>query len=507
MSSDFEDSYLLALDEGTTSVRAILFNRESKISGLGQYNFSQIYPRPGWVEHDPEEIWKAQVMAVKDSLKNSHVEPDRVAAIGVTNQRETVVLWDKSTGKPVHNAIVWQCRRTADIVEELKADYGELFKAKTGLVPDSYFSGPKVKWLLENVPGLRNRALRGEILFGTIDSFLIWKLTGGKTHVIDYSNASRTMMFNIHKINWDKELLEILGIPEGILPEPKPSSYIYGYADPEIFGASVPIAGDIGDQQAALFGQAAFEEGTVKCTFGTGSFLLMNTGSKPYKSERLLTTIAWGIENKVTYALEGSIFITGAAIQWLREALEIIKDASETEILASSVKSAEGVYFVPAFVGLGAPYWDQYARGLIIGLTRGTGKAHLARATLEAIAYLTRDVLENMKEDTGISVTELRVDGGASKNDLLMQIQADILGLKILRPLILETTSLGAAYLAGLATGFWKNLSDLASMWKIERIFEPKMDGAERERLYKVWREAVERSLGWARVLKEAGFE
>lgn len=507
MPGDFEDYYLLALDEGTTSARAILFNRKSEISGLGQYNFPQIYPRPGWVEHNPEEIWKAQVMAIKDSLKNSHVEPNRVAAIGVTNQRETVVLWDKSTGKPVHNAIVWQCRRTADIVEEIKADYGDLFKAKTGLVPDSYFSGPKVKWLLDNVPGLRDRAFRGEILFGTIDSFLIWKLTGGKTHVIDYSNASRTMMFNIHKINWDEELLEVLGIPEGILPEPKPSSYIYGYTDPEIFGARVPIAGDVGDQQAALFGQASFEEGMVKCTYGTGSFLLMNTGSKPYRSEKLLTTIAWGIENEVTYALEGSIFITGAAIQWLKEALEIIKDASETEILASSIKSAEGVYFVPAFVGLGAPYWDQYARGLIIGLTRGTGKAHLARATLEAIAYLTRDVLENMKEDTGIRVMELRVDGGASKNDLLMQIQADILGLKIVRPLILETTSLGAAYLAGLATGFWRNLSDLASMWKIERIFEPKMDEAERERLYKVWGEAVERSLGWARVLKEAGFE
>ncbi|MBS7634410.1 glycerol kinase GlpK [Candidatus Bathyarchaeota archaeon] len=507
MSSDLEDSYLLALDEGTTSARAILFNRKSEISGLGQHSFPQIYPRPGWVEHNPEEIWKAQVMAVKDSLKNSHVEPNRVLAIGVTNQRETVVIWDKSTGKPVHNAIVWQCRRTADIVEDLKADYGDLFKAKTGLVPDSYFSGPKVKWLLDNVPGLRDRAFRGEILFGTIDSFLIWKLTGGKTHVIDYSNASRTMMFNIHKMNWDEELLEVLGIPEGILPEPKPSSYIYGYTDSEIFGASVPIAGDIGDQQAALFGQAAFEEGMVKCTYGTGSFLLMNTGSKPYKSERLLTTIAWGIENKVTYALEGSIFITGAAIQWLREALEIIKDASETEILASSVKSSEGVYFVPAFVGLGAPYWDQYARGLIIGLTRGTGKAHLAKATLEAIAYLTRDVLENMKEDTCIRVTELRVDGGASKNDLLMQIQADILGLKIIRPLILETTSLGAAYLAGLAIGFWKNLSDLTSMWKIERIFEPKMDDAERERLYKIWGEAVKRSLGWARILKEAGFE
>ncbi len=507
MFSDLEDYYLLALDEGTTSARAILFNRKSEISGLGQHSFPQIYPKPGWVEHNPEEIWKAQIMAIKGSLKNSHVEPNRVLAIGVTNQRETVVIWDKSTGKPVHNAIVWQCRRTADIVEDLKADYGDLFKAKTGLVPDSYFSGPKVKWLLDNVPGLKDRAFRGEILFGTIDSFLIWKLTGGKTHVIDYSNASRTMMFNIHKMDWDEELLEVLEIPEGILPEPKPSSYIYGYTDPEIFGASVPIAGDIGDQQAALFGQAAFEEGMVKCTYGTGSFLLMNTGSKPYKSEKLLTTIAWGIENKVTYALEGSIFITGAAIQWLREALEIIKDASETEILASSVKSSEGVYFVPAFVGLGAPYWDQYARGLIIGLTRGTGKAHLAKATLEAIAYLTRDVLENMKKDTDIRVTELRVDGGASKNDLLMQIQADILGLKIIRPLILETTSLGAAYLAGLAIGFWKNLSDLTSMWKIEKIFEPKMDDDERERLYKIWGEAVKRSLGWARILKEAGFE
>lgn len=501
------DNYILALDEGTTSARAIVFNRESKILGLGQQNFPQIYPRPGWVEHDPEEIWRAQIKAVKDALRNAHLEPSKIAAIGITNQRETVILWDKSSGKPVYNAIVWQCRRTADMVEDLKKSYRKLFKSKTGLIPDSYFSGPKIKWLLDNVPKIREKASKGEILFGTVDSFLIWRLTGGRKHIIDYSNASRTMMFNIHRLNWDDELLEILGIPEDILPEPASSSCIYGYTDPHIFGANVPISGDVGDQQAALFGQAAFKEGMVKCTYGTGSFLLMNIGSKSRESERLLTTIAWGIGKDVTYAMEGSIFIAGAAIQWLKETLELISDASETEKLASSIESSEGVFFVPAFVGLGAPYWDQYARGLIIGLTRGTGKPHLVRATLEAIAYLTRDVLEEMKKDTSMNVADLRVDGGASRNNLLMQIQADVLGLKVIRPLISETTSLGVAYLAGLAIGYWSSLHEIASMWRAEKIFEPKMPADKRDKLYKIWRKAVERALGWAKLLREVGLE
>lgn len=502
-----KDRYILALDEGTTSARAIIFNRESKIISLGQYGFSQIYPRPGWVEHNPDEIWSAQIKAVRDALSSAQIEASEIAAIGVTNQRETTILWDKSTGKPVHNAIVWQCRRTADIAEELRRDYGSLFKGRTGLIPDSYFSGPKVKWLLDNISGLRERAERGEILFGTIDSFLIWRLTGGEAHIIDYSNASRTMMFNIHKLDWDAELLEILGVPRSMLPEPLPSSHIYGYTDPKVLGVSVPVSGDIGDQQAALFGQTAFREGMVKCTYGTGNFLLMNTGNKPCESKRLLTTIAWGIGKDVTYALEGSIFISGAAIQWLKEALGLIENLSETETLASSLRSSEGVFFVPAFVGLGAPYWDQYARGLIIGLTRGAGKAHIIRATLESIAYSTRDVLEVMKEDSGTDIDGLRVDGGASKNDFLMQIQADILGLRIIRPLILETTSLGAAYMAGLAVDYWSSLKELASMWKVERIFEPKISSIERDRLYKVWRKAVERCLGWAKILEDAGLE
>ncbi|MEM2479572.1 MAG: glycerol kinase GlpK [Candidatus Bathyarchaeia archaeon] len=498
--------YILALDEGTTSARAIVFDWSSNIVGLGQHSFLQIYPRPGWVEHNPDDIWVAQLAAIKDALRSARIEPERIAAIGVTNQRETTILWDKSTGKPVHNAIVWQCRRTAGIVDEIKRNYGDMFKDKTGLIPDSYFSGPKIKWLLDNVPELRYRALRGEILFGTVDSFLIWRLTGGRAHVIDYSNASRTMLFNIHEMRWDHELLEILDVPESILPEPKPSSQIYGYSDPGVLGASIPIAGDLGDQQAALFGQAAFEEGMAKCTYGTGSFLLVNTGCAPRKSRNLLSTVAWCIGGKVTYALEGSIFISGAAIQWLRESLGLIGDISEIEVLSSSVKGSEGVFFVPAFVGLGAPHWDQYARGLIIGLTRGTDRAHIARAVLESIAYLTRDVVEAVKE-AGVKISELRVDGGASKNNLLMQIQADILGLRIVRPRILETTSLGAAYMAGLAVGYWSNLSEISSMWRAEKIFEPAINEYERDRLYKVWREAVKRSLGWARVLKEAGLE
>lgn len=500
------DRYIMALDEGTTSARAVIFDQESSIIGSDQHEFSQIYPRPGWVEHDPEEIWAAQLTAIKNALRSARIEPEKVAAIGVTNQRETTILWDKTTGKPVYNAVVWQCRRTAEIVDDLKRNYWDAFKNKTGLIPDSYFSGPKIKWLLENVPGLRERALKGEILFGTVDTFLIWRLTGGRVHATDYSNASRTLLFNIHKLCWDQELLEILGVPESMLPEPKPSSQIYGYTEPELLGASIPISGDIGDQQAALFGQAAFKEGMAKCTYGTGSFLLVNIGDTPRETRKLLTTVAWCMGGKVTYALEGSIFISGAAIQWLKESLGLIRDLSEIEVLASSVRDSEGVFFVPALVGLGAPYWDQYARGLIIGLTRGTGRAHIARAVLESIAYLTRDVIEAVRE-AGVEISELRVDGGASKNNLLMQIQADILGLRIVRPRILETTSLGAAYMAGLAVGYWSSLSEISSMWRAERIFEPTMSRCERDRMYMVWKEAVKRSLSWAKVLKEAGLE
>lgn len=499
--------YVLALDEGTTSARAIVFDRESNICGVGQYEFTQYYPKPGWVEHDPEEIWLAQMRAIRTALERAGVSPEDIAAIGITNQRETTVLWEKSTGRPVYHAIVWQCRRTTDIVEEIKKNHYDLIKERTGLVPDSYFSGPKIKWILDNVPGVRERAEKGEILFGTIDTYLIWKLSGGKVHVIDYSNASRTMLFNIHTLKWDEEILAILNIPKVILPEPRPSSEVYGYTDRDVFGASVPISGDAGDQQAALFGQACFKAGMVKNTYGTGNFMLMNTGEKPYRSEGLLTTIAWGINGKVEYALEGSVFITGAAVQWLRDSLKIIEVAPEVEPLATSLASNEGVYFVPAFVGLGAPYWDQFARGLIIGITRGTRRAHLARAVLESIAYLTNDVLIEMEKDSGIKVTELRVDGGAVNNNFLMQFQADILGTKVVRPVIQETTALGAAYLAGLAVGYWRDLDEIEKMWKVDRIFEPKMGEETRKKLYAGWQEAVKRSLGWTKSLRDVGWE
>ncbi len=505
--TDPKNNFILSLDEGTTSARAIVFDRESNIRGVGQYEFTQYYPKPGWVEHNPDEIWDAQMRAVKTAMEKASVGPKDIAAVGITNQRETTILWDKNTGKPVYNAIVWQCRRTADIVDGLKKEHYDTIREKTGLVPDAYFSGTKIKWILDNVPGVREKAEKGEILFGTIDTFLIWRLSGGKTHVIDYSNASRTMIFNIHKLDWDDELLEILNIPREILPEPKPSSEIYGYTDKEVFGAEVPIAGDAGDQQAALFGQACYKLGMVKNTYGTGNFMLMNTGEKPYKSKDLLTTIAWGLKGKVEYALEGSIFITGAAVQWLRDSLKIIEVSAEVEPLAKDLASNDGVYFVPAFVGLGAPYWDQYARGLVIGITRGTRRAHFARAVLESIAYLTRDVLHNMEKDSGIKVAELRVDGGATKNDFLMQFQADVLGTKVVRPVIQETTALGAAYLAGLAVGYWKDQEEIAKMWKVEGEFEPKMDVKTREKLYGGWKEAVKRSLGWARVLQDLGFK
>jgi len=488
--------YILSLDEGTTSARAIIFDRESNVLGIGQYEFPQHYPRPGWVEHNPEEIWDAQFRAIKTALERAKIEPGQIAAIGVTNQRETTIVFDHD-GKPLYNAIVWQCRRTAELIEEIKREYGNLIKEKTGLVPDAYFSASKLKWLLDNVPGLREKAEKGEVLFGTVDTFLIYRLTG--EHVTDYSNASRTMLFNIKRLDWDDELLEIFGIPEEVLPEVKESSEVYGYTKRELLGAEIPVSGDAGDQQAALFGQAGFETGMVKATYGTGSFILANTGKTVRYSNNLLTTIAWGLNGKVSYALEGSVFITGAAVQWLRDGIKIIKHAAETEELARKLESNEGVYFVPAFVGLGAPYWDQFARGLIIGVTRGTGREHLARATLEAIAYLTRDVIEEMEKLVGIK--ELRVDGGATANDFLMQFQANILNRRVVRPVVKETTALGAAYLAGLAVDYWESLEEIESLWKVEKVFEPEMDEETRRKLYHGWKEAVKRAMGWAKVV------
>ncbi len=490
------EKFIMSLDEGTTSARAIIFDRESNVLGIGQYEFPQHYPKPGWVEHNPEEIWEAQFRAIKTALERAKIEPNQIAAIGVTNQRETTIVWDRN-GRPLYNAIVWQCRRTAQMVEEIKREYGDMIRQKTGLVPDAYFSASKLKWLLDNVPGLREKAEKGEVLFGTVDTFLIYRLTG--EHVTDHSNASRTMLFNIKRLDWDDELLEIFGIPRDILPEVRESSEVYGYTRRDLLGAEIPVSGDAGDQQAALFGQAGFETGMVKATYGTGSFILANTGKTVRYSNNLLTTIAWGLKGKVTYALEGSIFVTGAAVQWLRDGIKIIRHASETEELAEKLESNEGVYFVPAFVGLGAPYWDQFARGLIIGITRGTGREHLARATLEAIAYLTRDVIEEMEKLVGIK--ELRVDGGATANDFLMAFQADILNRRVVRPVVKETTALGAAYLAGLAVDYWESLEEIELLWKVEKAFEPKMDEKTRERLYRGWKEAVKRAMGWAKVV------
>jgi glycerol kinase len=486
-----DEKYVLALDEGTTSARAILFDNQGNVKGVGQRGFPQLYPEPGWVEHDPRKIWGAQMASVKEALYVGDLEPGELAALALTNQRETSILWDRETGAPVCNAIVWQCRRTADAVESLKAEYGSLFKNRTGLIPDSYFSGPKVAWMLDNLEGLRERAERGEILFGTVDSYLLYRLTGGKVHATDYSNASRTLMFDIHRLEWSSELLEILDVPDSILPDVRPSSDVFGYTDPRVFGDSVPVSGIAGDQQAALFGHSAFDEGESKCTYGTGNFLLMNTGVNPVPSDRLLTTIAWGLGGEVYYALEGSVFVTGAAIQWLRDSLMIIGDATESETLARTLDGNDGVYFVPALTGLGAPYWDQYARGAITGITRGTGRAHLARAALEAIAYLTRDVVDAMEIDSGLVMDELRVDGGAAMNDFLMQFQADMLGATVVRPREIEATAKGAAYLAGLAVDFWSSLEDLEVLHTDVEEFKPVMGEEQRERLYAGWRNAL----------------
>ena len=495
------DTYVLALDQGTTSSRAILFDRQARVKAVAQREFRQIYPQPGWVEHDPLEIWESQLAVAREAIASAGVTAAQVAAIGITNQRETTVVWDRRTGTPVHNAIVWQCRRSAAICDALKAGGWEsAVRQRTGLVIDAYFSGTKIQWLLEHVPGLRARADAGEVCFGTVDSWLGWKLSGGRAWVTDYSNASRTMLFNIHQLAWDANLCGALGVPVRMLPEVRPSSFRYGHTTPDLFGAEIPIAGIAGDQQASLFGQACFAPGMAKNTYGTGCFLLIHTGDRPVASQAgLLTTIAASpVEGRAEYALEGSIFIAGAAIQWLRDGLRVIADSAESEALAASVPDTDGVYFVPAFVGLGAPHWDMYARGTILGLTRGTTRAHLVRAALEAIAYQSREVLGAALSDAGLTLAELRVDGGATANNLLMQFQADILATPVVRPVVRETTALGAAYLAGLAVGYWASREEIAQNWTADRRFLPRMEPTRREELFAGWRRAVARAAGWA---------
>ena len=492
--------YILVIDQGTTGSAALLFDELGQVVSSADREIRQIYPQPGWVEHDPVEIFQTSLAVAKEALQNAGLTTSQVKGLGITNQRETTVVWDRRTGKPVSNAVVWQCRRTAPICEELKQKgMGQPIKDKTGLLVDAYFSATKLRWILDNVPDGQRRAQQGDLLFGTVDSWLVWNLTGGVVHITDYSNASRTMLFNIHTLQWDKELLAQLDIPEAVLPKAVPSSQVYGETTAGLLGdARVPIAGIAGDQQAALFGQACYEAGMAKNTYGTGSFILLNTGDKPIPSEKgLVTTVAWGLGGKVIYAMEGSIFITGAAVQWLRDGLHLIKTAGESEPLARSVPDNGGVYFVPAFVGLGAPYWDMYARGTIVGLTRGTTSGHLARATLEAIAYQVRDVADAMGAEAGLKVPLLRVDGGGTANSLLMQFQADILGIPIQLAAIAETTSLGAAYLAGLAVGLWRDTAQLARMWQAAETYEPKMSADQREGLYSGWKRAVERSRGW----------
>jgi glycerol kinase len=489
-------SYVLALDQGTTSSRAILFDQAGSIVSVAQQEFPQIFPQAGWVEHNPEDIWHSQLQCARLVLQQANITAADVAAIGITNQRETTVVWDRNNDRAIHNAIVWQCRRTAAMCDKLKKEkFDRVIRRKTGLVTDAYFSGTKVAWLLDNVKGARQQANKGELAFGTVDSWLIHRLSGGQAHVTDVSNASRTMLYDIRKQVWDKEILDKLRIPASMLPTVKASSEIYAETAPDLLGAPIPIAGIAGDQQAALFGQGCFKPGMMKNTYGTGCFLLMNTGEQATASKTgLLTTIAWRTGGTTEYALEGSVFIAGAAVQWLRDGLGLITNAAESEALATSVNDTNGVYFVPAFVGLGAPYWDQDARGAIVGLTRGATRAHLVRAALEAMAYQTRDVVECMQKDSGIKAKELRVDGGATRNDFLCQFQADILGIPVVRPVITETTALGAAYLAGLAVGFWKNEKEIAKQWQVEKRFEPQMKKSERERLYEGWVAAVARA-------------
>ena len=492
--------YIVALDQGTTSSRAIIFDHDQNIISTSQKEFTQIYPKEGWVEHDPMEIWATQYGVLQEAMAKKSISPDDIAAIGITNQRETTIIWDKNTGKPVHNAIVWQCRRTASICDSLKETDGfeDYVRQNTGLVIDAYFSATKIKWILDNVEGAREKAEQGDLLFGTVDTWLLWNLTNREVFVTDYTNASRTMLFNIKTLRWDEKILEMLDIPASMLPQVKNSSQVYGYAGLGQQGRKVPVAGIAGDQQAALFGQACFEKGQAKNTYGTGCFILMNTGEKFVKSSNgLLTTIAIGIDDRVTYALEGSVFIAGAVVQWLRDELRLIDSASETEQLAQSIPDTGGVYLVPAFTGLGAPHWDMYARGTITGITRGTGRSHIVRAALESIAYQTRDVLDAMMQDTGINLKSLKVDGGASQNNFLMQFQPDILGKEVDRPVVTETTALGAAYLAGLATGFWKSRDEIAQKWSMDRKFMPVMNIDEREARYSKWKKAVTRATLW----------
>lgn len=491
----------MALDAGTTSNRCILFNEKGEICSMAQKEFTQYFPKPGWVEHDPGEIWSTQLAVARQAMNEIHASASDIAAIGITNQRETAIVWDKNTGKPVYNAIVWQCRRTSEYCDSLKEKgLTEMFQKKTGLVIDAYFSGTKVKWILDHVEGARERANRGELLFGTVETWLIWKLTKGAVHVTDYSNASRTMLFNINTLKWDDEILKELDIPKSMLPQAKPSSEIYGETDPSFFGGRIPIAGAAGDQQAALFGQTCFEKGEAKNTYGTGCFLLMNTGETPVFSKNgLVTTIAWGIDGTVHYALEGSVFVAGAAIQWLRDELRLIDSASDTEYLAQKVEDSNGCYVVPAFTGLGVPYWDQYARGTIVGLTRGVNKDHIIRATLESLAYQVNDVLEAMKADSGILLSALKVDGGASANNFLMQAQADVSQAPVHRPNCVETTAMGAAYLAGLAVGYWKDKEDVKKNWTIDRIFQPQIAKETRQKMLSGWKKAVRYAYGWAK--------
>ena len=487
------DTYIMALDAGTTSNRCILFDRQGNIAGMAQKEFTQYFPHPGWVEHDAEEIFSVQLEVARQALQNAGITASQVAAIGITNQRETTVVWNKATGRPICNAIVWQCRRTADYCTQL-ADQGltDTIRNKTGLVIDPYFSGTKIRWILENVPGAREQAEKGELLFGTVETWLIWKLTGGKVHVTDYSNASRTMLFNIHSLTWDAEILELMNIPASILPQAVPSSQIYGHTQAQFLGAAIPISGAAGDQQAALFGQTCFQPGDSKCTYGTGAFLLMNTGTSPITSKSgLVTTIAWGLDGRVTYALEGSIFIAGAAIQWLRDELRFLESSGDSEYMANKVQDTGGCYLVPAFAGLGAPYWDPHARGTLVGLTRGTNKYHIIRATLDAIAYQVCDVLGAMEQDAGQKLSSLRTDGGASANNYLLQTQADLCSASVVRPQCVETTAMGAAYLAGLAVGYWQNLNEIRSQWTVDREFTPAIDEYNRKSRMDGWKKAV----------------
>lgn len=488
--------YILSLDQGTTSSRAILFNESGEMMSSAQKEFKQYYPNPGWVEHDPMEIWNTQLEVARAAIEKLGISAENVAAIGITNQRETTILWDKRNGKPVHNAIVWQCRRTAPTCDSLKeAGWADKIREKTGLLIDAYFSATKIRWVLQNVPEAKELAKSGNLLFGTIDTWLIWNLTGGQVHATDYSNASRTMLFNIHTLEWDKEILELLEIPASILPEVRPSSGVFGNTLPLLFGAAIPVAGVAGDQQAALFGQACFSPGTAKNTYGTGGFLLMNTGDEPVSSKNgLVTTIAWGLGGKITYALEGSIFVAGAAIQWLRDELKLISSAGETECLCKEVPDTCGVYLVPAFVGLGAPYWDPYARGALTGLTRGANRSHIVRATVESMAYQTYDVLHAMEQDAGIPLAELRVDGGAAANSFLLQFQSDITGVPVLRPSTLETTALGAAYLAGLAVGYWDDLTEIRRNWQVSAAFNPELSQEKAEEKVNGWHHAVKQA-------------